>query len=592
MTQRVGRLKLRGVRTRSVGDEARGVGAMTHGDVEDDLTRLGEVVGRLRADRTLLRAIFDRSPVAAALVDSSGLITQANVALSLLLGRPASTIIGRPVQSLTPADGAALLTDGHTEQRLDHALGHEVWVVASAVDLPEAGHGARLVSLDDATSRRQTEKILLHAALHDSLTDLPNRRLLSDRIETALHRAERSSRTVAVLFIDLDSFKKINDRFGHDAGDAILVAVARNIISVLRTCDTVARIGGDEFVVLCEDVSSEGAVSLLVGRLLEAIRRPVQLDRDTAIVSASIGVAVAGTRHENGDQLVRMADLAMYRAKHHPEFDFVIADETLLDLGAPRAGMLADLRHAIQADELLLHYQPVVRIDGHLLGLEALVRWRHPRMGMLLPNDFLHLAQTGALSRPLSDWVLRTAIAAAGSWRDPTLRVSVNVWASEIAEPGFADKVASLLTWAGLQASGLYIEMHESELATAGPGLSSELDKLRVLGVGLAFDDYGRAGSSPASLSRLPVDTVKIDRAFVARCLDDPADAAVVESVAVGALATGRHLIASGVENREQLNWLRRLGYHGVQGHLVCEARPIEDLHDVIHLRHVDVDHY
>ena len=328
------------------------------------------------------------------------------------------------------------------------------------------------MSLDDATSRRNTEKILLHAALHDSLTDLPNRRLLSDRIETALSRAERSSRTVAVLFLDLDDFKKVNDSFGHDAGDTMLVAVARNIISVLRTCDTVARIGGDEFVVLCEDVSSEGDISLLVGRLLEAIRRPVHIDGGTAAVSASIGVAVPGPGNETGDQLVRMADLAMYRAKHHPELDYVIADETLLDLGAPGAGMLAELRHAIQADELVLHYQPVVRVDGHLMGLEALVRWRHPRLGMLLPHDFLHVAEAGGLTRSLSDWVLRTAIAQAGSWHDPTLRVSVNVWASEVAQPGFADKVASLLTWAGLQARSLYLEMHESELPTAGPGLT------------------------------------------------------------------------------------------------------------------------
>jgi diguanylate cyclase (GGDEF)-like protein/PAS domain S-box-containing protein len=567
---------------------------MTHGDVDDDLARLGEVVGRLRADSTLLRAIFDRNPVPAAVVDASGLITSANVALSLLLGRSASAIIGASLQSLTFTEGKALLTDGHTEQRLTHGHGREVWVIASAVDLPEAGRGARLVSLVDATRRRHTEKSLLHAALHDSLTDLPNRRLLSDRIETALHRAERSSRTVAVLFLDLDHFKKINDRFGHDAGDTILVTVARNIISVLRMCDTVARIGGDEFVVLCEDVRGEGEIALLVGRLLEAIRRPVQLGEETATVSASIGVAVAGNRThgETGDQLVRMADLAMYRAKQHPELDYVIADETLVDIRAPRTNMLAELRHAIQADELVLHYQPVVRIDGHLMCLEALVRWRHPRLGTLLPNEFLHIAQDGALSGPLSDWVLRTAIATAGSWHDPTLRVSVNMWASEVAALGFAEKVAELLTWGGLQGRSLYIEIHESELATAGPGLNSELDQLRVLGVGLAFDDYGRVGSSSASLRRLPVDTVKLDRGFVARCLDDPADAAVVESVAIGALATGRHLIASGVENREQLNWLRTLGYHGVQGHLVCEARPLDELHDVIHLRHVDVDHF
>ena len=566
-----------------------GVRALTPGGVDDDLARLAEVVGRLRVDRTLLRAIFDRNPVAAALVDANGLITQVNVALCLLLGKPAGAITGTTLQSLTLAGGATFVADGLTEQRLAHALGREVWAVASSVDLPEAGHGARLVSFDDATSRRNTEKLLLHAALHDSLTDLPNRRLLSDRIETALSRAERSSRTVAVLFLDLDDFKKVNDSFGHDAGDAMLVAVARNIISVLRTCDTVARIGGDEFVVLCEDVSSEGDISLLVGRLLEAIRRPVHIDGGTAAVSASIGVAVPGPGNETGDQLVRMADLAMYRAKHRPELDYVIADETLVDPGPPGADLLAELRHAIQADELVLHYQPVVRVDGHLMGLEALVRWRHPRLGTLLPHDFLHVAEAGELTRSLSDWVLRTAIAQAGSWHDPTLRVSVNVWASEVAQPGFADNVAALLTWAGLQARSLYIEMHENELSRAGAGLTVELDQLRSMGVGLAIDDYGSGGPSLAALPGLPVDTLKINRSLVARCLDDPADAAIVEAVAVAGVASGRHLIASGVERREQLSWLRDRGYHVVQGHLIGAARPLEELSLIIQRRHVDV---
>ena len=565
---------------------------MTQGEVDDDLARLALVVGRLRADRTLLRAIFERNPGAAALVDSEGVITEVNVAMSLLLGRPASAIAGTTLQSLTLPEGAGFLTDGQTEQRIAHPLGHEVWVVASAVELPEAGSGARLICLDDATSRRNAEQVLRHAALHDSLTDLPNRRLLSDRIETALNRAERSSRTVAVLFLDLDDFKQINDSFGHDAGDTMLVAVARNIISVLRTCDTVARIGGDEFVVLCEDVSSEGDISLLVGRLLEAIRRPVKIDAQLATVSASIGVAVPGSRHEKGDQLVRMADLAMYRAKHHPELDYVIADETLVDLGSPGVSMLAELRHAIQADQLLLHYQPVVRVDGHLMGLEALVRWRHPRLGMLLPNDFLNVAQSGGLTRALSDWVLRTAIAQVGSRRDPALRVSVNVWASEVAQPGFADKVAALLTWGGMISRNLYIEMHESELPTAGAGLNAELNQLREIGVGLAVDDYGGGVPTLANLRRLPGDTLKIDRAFIARGLDHAVDAAIVEAAAAAGLAGGRRLIATGVETRDQLRWLRGLGYHGLQGHLIGPARPLDELYQVIRLRHVDVDHF
>jgi EAL domain-containing protein (putative c-di-GMP-specific phosphodiesterase class I) len=327
-----------------------------------------------------------------------------------------------------------------------------------------------------------------------------------------------------------------------------------------------------------------------VGRLLEAIRRPVRLDGEMATVSASIGVAVPGSENETGDQLVRMADLAMYRAKHHPDLDFVIADETLLEVGAPATGILAELRHAIQADELLLHYQPVVRIDGHVVGFEALVRWRHPRLGTLLPHDFLHVAEAAGLARSLTDWVLRTAIAQAGSWHDPTLRVSVNVWASEVARPGFADRVASLLTWAGLQARGLYVEMHETELLTAGPGLATELDQLRAMGVGLAIDDFGNGLPSLDSLQQLPVDTLKIDRSFIAACLDDPASAAIVEAVAVAARGSGRHLIASGVESPSQLRWLRELGYQSVQGHLISTARPVDELYDVIHLRRLDVD--
>jgi diguanylate cyclase (GGDEF)-like protein/PAS domain S-box-containing protein len=558
--------------------------------VDDDLVQLGEAMRSLRGESHLLRAVFERSPIATAVLNASGLFTLANPALCRFLGRTETELLGTSVLALTVGDEPSLLGNGLSEQRLMHAHGHEIWAIVAAADLPEAGEGALLMCLDDATTRRNTERMLLHAALHDSLTNLPNRRLLRDRLETALSRAERSQKTVAVLFIDLDDFKKINDSLGHDAGDTVLVAIARNIISVLRTCDTVARIGGDEFVVLCEDVTGEGDISILVERLLEAIRRPVTVGGRSATVSASIGVAVPGARNENSDQLVRMADLAMYRAKHRPELDYVIADETLATLGAPGAGLLPELRHAIQTDELAMHYQPIVRVDGGLIGLEALVRWPHPRLGMLLPRDFLHIAESGDLTGPLTDWVLRTAIAEAGSLHDPSLRVSINVWASEVARPGFADTVASLLTWAGVQARSLYLEMHESDLAIAGPGLTLELDQLRLMGVGLAIDDYGTGGSSLANLRRLPVDTLKIDRTFVAGCVDDPADAAIVEAVATAARITGRHLVAAGVETIAQLERLRGLGYHSVQGYLTGAPQPLEELSEVIRLRRVLID--
>ena len=213
-------------------------------------------------------------------------------------------------------------------------------------------------------------------------------------------------------------------------------------------------------------------------------------------------------------------------------------------------GLTAELRHAIQADLLELHYQPVVRVDGHLMGLEALLRWQHPRLGMLLPEDFLPRVAGTELARSLSDWVLRAAVRDAASWHDPSLRVSVNMWAGEVARPGFSDTVAMLLTWAGLQAGGLYLELHERDLPEAGPSLGDELDRLRRMGVGLAIDDFGSGGTSLAGLRRLPVDTLKVDRSFVHGCVDDPEDGAVVAAVATAARAAGRHPLATGRRDR------------------------------------------
>lgn len=562
---------------------------LTHGEVIDGLARFAEAVSVLRESESRLRAMFDFSPVGAALLDADGRMVEVNITLCRLLGRAREELVGQHLADhADPEDRDAFLA-GREERRLLHADGQEVWVLASAVELPDAGEGSRLVCVEDLTHRRHTERMLLHAALHDSLTNLPNRRLLRDRLDTALARSARSGSTVAVLFVDLDDFKAINDELGHDAGDEMLVAVARNIGSVLRTCDTVARLGGDEFVVVCEDVTADGDVARLARRILGAIRRPVQLRGRRLEVTASIGVAVPVSGAESPDELLRLADLAMYRAKRLGDTDYVLAGEQLASQASQGSELVGELRHAIQTDELALHYQPVVRFDGTLIGLEALLRWPHPRLGMLLPRDFLATAEAADLTRPLSDWVLRTAIVDAVSWHDPSLRVSVNMWAAEVARPGFAENVAGLLTWAGLQARSLYLELREDELADAGPGLADELDRLRDLGVGLAIDDFGTGPSSLADLKRLPADTVKIDRTFVARVCDDPADAAIVEAIATTARATGRHALASGVETHEQLTRVRELGCECVQGFLTWPPSPLVDLREVILRRRVQL---
>ena len=538
-----------------------------------------------------LGPVFGRSPIAMAVLDGAGQVLEANPALDRYLGRASGELVGTFLHEHVVPEDVGRLRLGTSERRLRHARGHDLWAVVSAVALPEAGPGASLVCLDDATSRRNTERMLLHAALHDSLTNLPNRRLLRDRLDTALSRTHRTAARVAVIFLDLDRFKEVNDTLGHDVGDEVLVAVANGIHGALRANDTVARLGGDEFVVVAEDLGSDEDLTVLVDRLREGISRPVLVRGREVRVSASVGVAVAGPDDVTGEELMRLADLAMLRAKRHPEMPYVLADASLADAltddSREGRGLVADLRHAIQADQLQLHYQPVVRVDGHLIGLEALLRWPHPRFGLLLPEDFLPRVEGTELATSLTDWVLRAAVRDAASWHDPTLRVSVNVWADEVARPGFADTVALLLTWAGLQARGLYIELHERDIPEAGPGLSDELDRLRRLGVGLAIDDFGSGGTSLAGLRRLPVDTLKVDRTFVAGCVDDAEDGAVVAAIATAARVAGRHPLASGVETAEQLRVLRGLGYESVQGYLTGAPAPLVDLSGLISQRRV-----
>ena len=537
------------------------------------------------------QALFERSPVGMAVVDALGTVVLANPALGAFLGRDANALVGHALHDLAATDDVGRIRTGIAERRMRHLRGHDLWAAVSAVPLPEAGDNAMLVCLDDATGRRNTERMLVHAALHDSLTNLPNRRLLRDRLDTALARAQRSLSTVAVLFVDLDRFKDVNDTYGHDVGDEVLVGVASGIHSAMRSCDTVARLGGDEFVVVCEDVQAEQDVTRLAERILAGVRRPVTVQGHHLAVAASIGIAVASPGSESADELLRRADLAMYRAKHRNDASVELADSpgdggTGSALSARSAdGLLDELRRAIQTDQLRLHYQPVVRLDGGLVGLEALLRWPHPRLGMLLPHDFLDRVAGTELARSLTDWVLRAAVRDAASWHDPQVRVSVNMWAAEVARPGFAETVGMLLTWAGLQARALYLELHETELSDAGPGLVDELDQLRRLGVGIAIDDYGTGGMSLSTLRHLPVDTLKVDRSVVAGVLGS--EAGTMAAVAAAARAAGRHPLAAGVETPEQLRRLGELGYESVQGYVAGAPAPLIDLRDVIRHRRV-----
>lgn len=557
-------------------------------------------------DDSTMRSVFEHSPTGLAVLDAEGHFLEANQTFCRFLGRRPSELVGASYHLIMPPGEATLVPGSLSDRRYLHAEGRTVWGRTSSVVVEHAGKVRVLLCVEDVTNQRRTDQSLVHAALHDSLTDLPNRRLLHDRLSTALARSGRSDAMLAVMFLDLDQFKEINDTFGHEVGDEVLIGVSRHLSGVLRGADTVARLGGDEFVVVCEDVADEEDLALVADRLLAAVRTPIQVGSKTITVTASMGVTVAGPMTEDPHDLLRLADQAMYRAKRSGRNCHVIADDRLMSQVTATSQLEAELRHAIQADELTLYYQPVVLVDGTLVGMEALVRWNHPRLGLLGPGDFLHVA-TGDLSRSLSDWVLRTAVADAATWTDPVdrvnrvsgsvaeathriapvVRVGVNVAVREVTEATFIDNVVALLRWAGLAPHCLFIDIREEQLADEHAGLRQQLERLRALGVGVAVDDFGTGSSSLGDLKRLPVDTVKIDKRFAWSVLEDAADAAIVAAITATSRATGRQTLAEGVETHAQLFKLRDLGCDCVQGFLMARPAPLHELQEILLNRRV-----
>ncbi len=559
-------------------------------------------------DDSAMRIVFEHSPSGQALLDGQGHFLAVNQAFCRFLGRRADELIGASYLLVMPPNEAAILSSAPSERRFVHADGHTRWARTSSVVIGDGGVARLLLCIDDVSDERRSDQSLVHAALHDSLTDLPNRRLLHDRLRTALARTDRSKSMLAVMFLDLDGFKEINDSLGHDAGDELLVTVSRNLSSVLRGADTIARLGGDEFVVVCEDVSDEDDLQLVADRLLAAVRTPVTLRGRSLVVTASMGIAIAGAMTEGSHDLLRLADTAMYQAKRSGRDRHVVADELMMERVTATSELQAELRHAIQTDELTLYYQPVVLIDGTLVGMEALLRWHHPRLGLLKPADFLHITENSDLGRSLSDWVLRTAVADAATWTDPAdrvnrvdgsnvapsidrvappVRVGINVPVRELTEPAFLDNVESLLRWAGLAPHCLYIDIAEEQLADPRLGLRQQLDRLRALGVRVAVDDFGVGSSSLTDLKRLPVDTVKIDKSLAWSVLDDSADAAIVTAIIATSRATGRQTLAEGVETPAQLCKLRELGCDSVQGFFAAPPAPLHELQEILLNRRV-----
>ncbi|HEX2063279.1 MAG TPA: EAL domain-containing protein, partial [Acidimicrobiales bacterium] len=443
------------------------------------------------------------------------------------------------------------------------------------------------IQLGRVTERWRAQQALAHQAMHDSLTGLANRALFLDRVSHSLDRLVRQPGNAAVLFLDLDRFKDINDSLGHDAGDQVLVAVARRLENVLRRSDTVARFGGDEFTIFCEDLEAESHAVTLAERVDEALSVPLEVEGRDISITTSIGIAYARGK-VNGEDLLRDADMAMYRAKQEGRARYALFDPDMHAAATQRLETANALRTAIKNQELRLHFQPQVSLaGGGLIGVEALVRWQHPVTGLVWPGEFIPVAEESNSIIELGRWVVDEACRQVAEWDAAApgvgpLGVSVNISARQLADPRLVDVVARALAKSGLDPARVCLEVTESVLMTDVEASFEALSGLKRLGVNLAVDDFGTGYSSLSYLQRLPVDLLKVDKSFVHGMNTDRAKAAIVRSVVDLAHALHLEVLAEGVETAEQAAMLGDLGCDRAQGYFFGRPVPPGALLDTI----------
>jgi diguanylate cyclase (GGDEF)-like protein len=442
-------------------------------------------------------------------------------------------------------------------------------------------------ALANAIERRRTEEQTQHEALHDPLTGLPNRNLFLDRLQHALSVAARREGSIAVLFLDLDQFKLVNDSLGHAAGDELLASVAPRIEQALRPGDTVARFGGDEFAVLAEDIDNERGAIRVAERIAEALSRPFILRDREHFVSASVGISL-GSGSEVPEALIRDADSALYRAKERGRGGYEIFDEVMLSRVIEHMQTENDLRRAIQRHELELYYQPVVRLqNGAVVSMEALLRWNHPERGVIGPLSFIPVAEESRLIVPIGRWVIEQACRQVGAWQqlhpdDAPIGVAVNLSARQLADPNLISHIEGSIKASRIEPSTLWLELTETTLLDDTDFVERSLRDLKGLGVHLILDDFGTGFSSLGYLKRLPLSMIKLDRTFVEQIAESPHDAAIVRAVTQMSDAIGIGVVAEGVETEEQVKAARDLGCGYAQGFHFAVPVPASEVESLL----------
>jgi len=464
--------------------------------------------------------------------------------------------------------------------------GEERWLDFTAASTIFEGRPALLGTAFDVTDRKRAEDRIEYQAYHDALTDLPNRMLFLDRLQVALAHARRHGGTVAVMFLDLDQFKLINDTLGHGAGDRLLKGVADRLRACVREVDTVGRLGGDEFTLLLPEVGRGEDAAKIAEKILDAVGRPFQLDGRELFVTTSIGIGVHPSDGDDPETLLKSADSAMYRAKELGRNNYQLFTAAMNERAMSRLSLENGLRHALEREEFVVHYQPQVSIDsGRLVGMEALVRWNHAEKGLVAPGEFIPLAEDSRLIIPLGQWILAAACRQAVRWHEAGLthlRVAVNLSVRQLQHPDLIRDVEGALSAAGLSPGRLELEVTESAAMQNVELTLSALLALREMGVRISMDDFGTGHSSLSHLKQFPVDAVKIDKSFVQDMTIDPYDAVIVSSVIGMAHSLRLKVVAEGVETAEQFQFLRQRGCDEAQGYLFSEPRPADALDGIL----------
>jgi two-component system CheB/CheR fusion protein len=566
-------------------------------------------ISELRESEAYIHAVLDNASEGIIVIGEAGVITSFNTAAEKIFGYGDEEIVGKDFNLLISAEETDL--SGKYHRYIEGSENTTFFGVAREVIGLRKDYSAFPLELKttqvhiqndllfittarDITDRKDAEQRISHMASHDALTNLPNRTLLQDRIQQTLVHNQRRQLQAAVLFIDLDKFKIINDSLGHDVGDELLKEAAARQVAELRSEDTVARQGGDEFIILLPTISTPQDAGVVAQKLLETLRNPFIIQGKELLISASIGIAIYPDDATNMEELLKNSDIAMYHAKESGRSNYQFFSANMNAQAAEKQALSVDLRHAVERNELFLVYQPVVDMASNKIsGMEVLLRWQHPSLGLVSPVKFIPLAEENGMILPIGEWVLRSACQQISAWKKSGYcvpRIAINLSAQQFRQKSLADTIAQILHETETESHLIGIEITESMLVQNIDEVVATLLKLSNMGLEISIDDFGTGYSSLSYLKRFPINKLKIDKSFVDDIATHPDDAAIVKAIIAMAHGLSMTVVTEGVESQEQLEFLRQHGSEQYQGYifskplLAADAALLLQNHDIASL--------